>query len=165
MMIATTYPIIDQLMTNALAWLTQLRECLLEEAEVFRLSQDTARIDEIAKLKKQLVANLELFSSQCAEVLGTENLACNQDGMMAYFQLAQIAGFNMETLPGSWSHVRALCVECQALNEQNGAMIALLSRHNAQALQILRGKSQSSNTYGPDGSSKADLFKRSLISV
>jgi flagella synthesis protein FlgN len=52
-----------------------------------------------------------------------------------------------------------------ALNEQNGAMIALLSRHNTQSLHILKGKSQSSNTYGPDGSSKADLFKRSLISV
>ena len=165
MMIATTYPIIEHLMVNALTWVIQLRECLLEETEVLRLSQGIERIDEIANQKKQLVAPLELFNSQCAEILNTENLACSHDGITAYFQIAKIAGFNTEILVEKWAQIRVLCVECQALNEQNGAMIALLSRHNTQSLHILKGKSQSSNTYGPDGSSKADLFKRSLISV
>ncbi|MDO9104265.1 MAG: flagellar protein FlgN [Methylovulum sp.] len=164
-MIEKTYPITEKLVVNALQLVEQLRQQLIDEAEALKTNQHAELINAIATQKKQLVVQLELFNTQCGQVLATEKLPNNQSGIAVYFQRAADLGLLTAELTNQWAKVQAYCSECRVLNDQNGASIALLSRHTNRSLQLLKGKPQTSNTYGRDGSSNSELYSRPLISV
>jgi len=163
--IEKTYPITENLIANALQLAQQLQLQLEQEAENLKSGQQPAMIDAIAANKKQLVAELEQFNSQLGQVLATETLANNQQGLQDYFQRAASIGLNVDHTRDNWTQLMTICAECRTLNEQNGASIELLARHSKRALHILKGKPQFAHTYGPDGASRSDLITRTLISV
>jgi len=164
-MIEKTYPITEKLVSNALQLVEQLYQQLTQEADALKQGQDAELINTIAANKKQLVVQLELFNTQCGQVLATEKLPNNQEGINGYFQRAAAAGLLTDILTNNWTRIQSLSSECRTLNEQNGASIALLSLHTNRSLHILKGKSQASNTYGPDGASQSERYTRTLISV
>ncbi|MDP2901998.1 MAG: flagellar protein FlgN [Methylovulum sp.] len=164
-MIEKTYPITEKLILNALHLVEGLRFQLIQEVEALKNAQNAELINTIATNKKQLVVQLELFNTQCGQVLSTENLPNNQDGITEYFRRAAAASILTDELIRYWAQIQTLCSECKILNDQNGASIALLARHTDRSLHILKGKPHTSNTYGPDGSSQSELYARPLISV
>ncbi len=164
-MIEKTYPITEKLFANGLKLTQNLFELLKAEYQQLKQKTDPASIASLAERKKDIVTQLEQFSKQLGQVLATEKLLVNQEGVLGYLAKAKAAGINVAELSDSWLNITTLSKACQALNEQNGASIDLLSRHTQRSLHILRGKTQLTTTYGPDGSTRSELFSHTLISV
>lgn len=164
-MIDKTYPITEKLILNALQLAQQLHQELTREAEALKKSQQAELISNIAANKKQLVAQMEQFNAQLTQVLATESLPNNQEGIKGYFNRAETSGLLTAESTRNWTQLMLTCAECRSLNEQNGAGIDLLSRHTKRSLDILKGKPEFANTYGSDGSTQSDRHSRTLISV
>jgi len=164
-MIEKTWPIIEKLITNALHLTEQLYQQLTQEADTLKNLPHTELINTIAANKKQLVMQLEQFNTQCGQILATEKLPDNQEGIKEYFQRAEAAGLPTVDASSQWAKIQLICSECRTLNEQNGAGIELLACHTKRSLHILKGKPHGSNTYGPDGAPESDPFTHTLILV
>jgi len=164
-MIEKTWPIIEKLILNALHLTGQLYQQLTQEADTLKKPLHTELINNIAANKKQLVMQLEQFNMQCGQILETEKLPNNQEGIMEYFQQAKALGLTTVESTNNWTQIQLICTQCRTLNEQNGASIELLAYHTNRSLYILKGKTHSSNTYGPDGASQSDQFSHTLILV
>ena len=164
-MIEKTWPITEKLILNALQLTEQLYEQLTREADTLKKPLHTELINDIATSKKQLVAQLEQFNTQCGQILATEKLPNNQEGLTTYFQRAETAGLQTVEPINHWAQIQFICSGCRTLNEQNGASIELLAYHTKRSLHILKGKTHSSNTYGPDGATQSDPFTHTLILV
>jgi flagella synthesis protein FlgN len=163
-MIEKTWPITEKLILNALHLTGRLYQQLIQEADTLKKPLHT-ELNNIAANKKQLVCQLEQFNVQCGQILATEKLLNNQEGIKVYFQRAQAAGLPTAELINNWAQIQFICSECRTLNEQNGAGIELLAYHAKRSLHILKGKPHSSNTYGPDGAAQSDPFTHTLILV
>ena len=164
-MIQQTFPITENVLSNGLKASQQLLDLLNAESENLAHSTDPHALTAIADSKKAVVSELELFTQQLTQLLATEQLTVNHQGITRYLGKAQAAGLNINHSHSCWINITAISQKCRTLNEQNGACIALLSRHTQRALQILRGKPQTGNTYGADGATRSELFSRTLISV
>jgi flagella synthesis protein FlgN len=164
-MIKQTFPITEQLVLNALPVAQQLHQELNREADALKSQHQAELISSTAANKKQLVTQLEQFNTQITQVLTTEKLPNNQDGIREYFNRAEAAGLSTAHLVNNWTQLMIVCAECRNLNEQNGAGIDLLSRHTKRSLDILKGKPEFASTYGSDGSAQSDRYSRTLISV
>ncbi len=164
-MIEKTFPITEKLLANGVKFSQKLFELLNLELEQLKQKADPAILTTIATNKREVVAQLEQFSNQLGQILATEKLTLNQDGVQTYMAKAKAANINIAESWQRWQQITALSQQCRLLNEQNGASIDLLSRHIQRSLQILRGKSQLTSTYGPDGSTRSVLFSHTLISV
>lgn len=164
-MIQKTWPITEKLIINALQLTEQLYQLLIEEADTLQKPMQAELIESIATNKKQLVTQLEQFNQQCGQVLATEELPNNHEGINAYFQKATASGLSIIEITQQWATIQDLCIKCRDLNEQNGASIELLSYHTQHSLHILKGNPQRSNTYGANGARKNDPFTHTLILV
>ncbi|MGD0960145.1 MAG: flagellar protein FlgN [Methylomonas sp.] len=164
-MIEKTFPITQTLLIDGLAATQSLLDLLHSEAESLARKTDPRLLTSIADRKKEVVSKIEQFAKQLGQVLATEKLLVNHDGIDYYLTKAQGAGINIGDARAHWANITALSKKCRTLNEQNGACIELLSRHTQRALQILKGKSLAAATYGPDGVTRNEFFSNSLISV
>lgn len=164
-MIEKTFPIAEKLLANGLKSTQKLFELLNAEFEQLKQKTDPTILSNLAANIKDTVSQLEQFSKQLGQVLATEKLVINQEGVTSYFSKAQTAGINVADSSKVWLDIVTLSKKCRTLNEQNGASIDLLSRHTQRSLQVLRGKSQLTTTYGPDGTTRSELFSHTLISV
>ncbi|WKJ89864.1 flagellar protein FlgN [Methylomonas montana] len=164
-MIEKTYLITEKLLNNGLNVTQNLLELLNAESDKLKQTVDPDVISAIAANKKDLVVQLEQFTKQLGQVLATEQLAIGNDGIKTYLIKAKETGIDISETWNCWHRISKLAEKCRAVNEQNGASIALLSRHTQRSLQILRGKSPLAATYGPDGVTRNELFSHTLISV
>lgn len=164
-MIEKTYPLTEKLILNALQLALELCQELNQEADALKKTQQADLIHIIAANKKQLVAQLEQFNAQLAQILATEKLPNDHASIREYFKRAETAGLLTAESNGNWAQLMLVCAECRDLNEQNGAAIDLLSRHTKRSLDILKGKPELAITYGSDGSTQSDRYTRTLISV
>lgn len=164
-MIEKTFPIAEKLLSNGLGFTQKLSELLSAEFDLLQRQNDPAALATLATGKKELVGQLEQFTKQLSQVLATEKLPFGQEGVTTYLAKAQAAQFNIAPALQTWQQLANLGQKCRSLNEQNGASIELLNRHTQRSLQILRGKSQLTSTYGPDGNTRSTLFSHTLISV
>jgi flagella synthesis protein FlgN len=164
-MIEKTFPLIEKQILSLLPLVELLYQQINQEAEILKQAQQAELIGFIASNKNQLVAQIERVSRQLSELLALEKLPNNQEGISLCFQRAEAAGFSTLEAARSWAQIVQLSADCKALNERNGACIDLLSRHAKRSLQILKGKPQIGNTYGPDGIAEADYLGRTIISV
>lgn len=164
-MIEKSLPIAEKLLVSGLKSTQQLFELLNQEAEQLKRIQNPDLLNQIAIDKRASAGQLEQFSKQLAQVLNTEQLSLNADGINLYLSKAEHAGLNVIEAKRCWHALNELNPKCRSLNEQNGATIGLLSRHTQRALHILRGKSPLATTYGPDGSTRNELYSHTLVSV
>lgn len=164
-MINKTYPITEKLLDKGLELSLKLYDLLTREQRVLKKRLPAEELARIANDKKDTIIRLEQFSKQMIQVLATENLSLHQQDMAKYFQTALKAGFSIDKATNQWQQISSVGKKCQALNEQNGAAIHLLTRHNHRLMEILRGQPQTATTYGPDGATRGARFSQSLISV
>ena len=164
-MIAKTFPITGKLIKNGLILTQQLYQKLLEEADSLKENKQAELIAQIATQKQGLVHQINQFTEQLGKILATEKTPNNSAGIYEYFVIARNAGFDTDEITLHWSQLSDLSEKCRFLNQQNGASIELLSRHVQRSLQLIKGKPDTVNTYGPDGSTKNDLYSHTQISV
>lgn len=164
-MINKTFPIAEKLLTNGLQLSQTLFQRLQEETDILRRKQPALFLDTITRQKQQLISELNLFAKQLGQVLETEKLPNNRNGIIAYLEKAANAGLDTSQVLNQWGQINELAIQSQSLNDQNGATIDLLLRHTRQSLNILKGKPQAPQTYGPDGTTKSDLYSSTLFSV
>ncbi|MGZ5049746.1 MAG: flagella synthesis protein FlgN [Methylobacter sp.] len=165
-MIEKTYPVTEQLVTNALQLAQQLLQELNQEAGILKNpGQPTELLSNIAANKRQLVEQMEQFNSHLSQVLSLEKLPNSQEGMNEYFKRAEAANLQTTNLVGKWTQLMQICADCRDLNEQNGASIDLLSRHAKRSLDIIKGKPETASTYGSNGITQSERHVRTLISV
>lgn len=164
-MIHKTFPIAEKLLDSGLHLSQSLHRHLQEEMEAFKQHRTSASLESMTLRKQQLVNELNQFAKQLGQVLETERLPNNQLGINAYLDKATNAGLDVSELVKTWKQITDLAVTSRALNDRNGASIDILLRHTRQSLNILKGKSPTATTYGPDGSTKSDLLSGTSISV
>ncbi len=164
-MIEHTFPIAEQLISNALQLSQRLYQQLTQEADSLVRSPQSGFISVVANNKRDLVTQLDLFNKQLEQILAAEQLPHSQDGINTYFQMAVIANLSTDTLKANWEQLMRLCADCKHLNEQNGASIEILARHNKRTLHILKGKSEVVTSYGRDGGVISEFQNSTLISV
>jgi flagella synthesis protein FlgN len=164
-MVEKTWSILEKLILNALHLTGQLYQQLSQEADALKKPLHSELINNIAANKKRLVMQLEQLNIQCGQILATEKLPNSQEGIKGYFQLAEAAGLSVAELINNWAQIQFTSAECRTLNEQNGVSIELLAYHTKRSLHILKGKTHSSNTYGPDGTAESDPLTHTLILV
>jgi flagella synthesis protein FlgN len=164
-MINKTYPITEKLLNNGLDLSRTLLDLLTKEADNLKQNADSTSISNIANNKKETVSQLEQFSKQLTQVLATEKLLLSPSGIADYFKKAETANLNTSTSTLLWKKIISISKKCRLLNEKNGASINLLAQHTQRALHILKGKSQQTTTYGPDGSTYSVRSSHSLVSV
>jgi len=163
-MIEKTYPVATKLAKNGLIHTQKLFQLLGEEASILRKNQTPELLAGIAAEKQLLVTQLNQFTKQLSQILNTENLALDQNGIKNYLEKAKNAGLKATELSQYWFEITELSKKCRDMNERNGASIDLLTRHNQRSLQIIKGSGQTINTYGPDGTTSSELNSQNLVS-
>ncbi len=161
-MVEKTWPFAEQLIANMLALTGQLHQQLSQETDILKSGAQARLMDQCTAAKKQLVNQLEQLNQQISQILAAEKLPNNQDGVNGYFQQVEAAGLPVAETVNKWKQIQQICFECRTLNEQNGASIELLSLHAKRSLDILKGKTGASNTYGRDGVTKSDALTHTL---
>lgn len=164
-MINKTFPIAEKLLSSGLQLSQSLHQQLREETAILKHNQPAATLDIVTHQKQQLINELNLFAKQLGQILETEQLPNNRIGINAYFDKAAKAGLDISQATEKWKQITDFAAKSRTLNDQNGASIDLLLRHTRQSLNIIKGKPQTTHSYGPDGSTKSDLFSGTLISV
>ena len=164
-MIEKTFPITEKLLANCLLSIRKLYELLNTEHDHLQQTIDPTVLFTLSSNKKELVAQLEQFSNQLRQILSIEELLIEKAGVVKYLEKAKLADFSTNKALQYWLDIETLSKKCKSLNEQNAASIDLLSRYTQRSLQVLRGKSQLTSTYGPDGNTRSVLFSHTLISV
>lgn len=157
-----SWPIAEQLIASMLDQAEQLRLQLNQEAEILKSGAQPHLMDQCTAAKKILAVQLDQLNRQFSQLLVSQKLPDNQDGVNAYLRQAEVLGFPTGDATSQWEKVRQVCAECKDLNEHNGACIDLLSLHAKRSLDILKGKTGNSNTYGKDGISKSDALTHTL---
>lgn len=161
-MIENTWATAEKLILNTLILTKQLHQQLAQEADILKTGQQPELIDQSTIQKKQLINQLESLHSQFSQLLASEHLPNNQEGIQLYLQRAETAALSTKETLANWRQIQQLCAECKSLNEQNGASIELLSLHAKRSLDILKGKSQAANIYGRNGVTQSDALTHTL---
>jgi flagella synthesis protein FlgN len=161
-MIENSWPFAEKLILDIVEATAQLRQQLAQEAELLKTGPQAELIDASAAQKKRLANQLEGLNSQLGRLLAAEQVTTNQEGVALYLQRAEAAGLPTAQTLANWRQFRRLCAECQALNEQNGASIELLSLHAKRSLDILKGKTHATNTYGRNGTAQSESLNHTL---
>ncbi len=164
-MINKTYPIAEKILSQGLQLNQTLLTLLKKEADRLGKPANATDIMKLAEQKKQTVQQLEQFSQQMMQILATESLEFTPSGLESYFGKAQAAGIDIHQGRATWQNITMLISRCHLLNEQNGASIALLMRHNQRIQQIFRGKNQQTTTYTANGSTSSVQFSRAIASA
>lgn len=164
-LINQTFPIAEKLIANGLSLTEQLHQILQNEAIALKQHSLAETIDEITQQKQPIAQELNLFTKQLAQILETEQLPNTQQGLSDYLTRAEQAAFDTSQTDENWAALLEATEQCRLLNDQNGASIEILLRHTRQSLNILKGKPQTTSTYGPDGNTKSDLFSGTFFSV
>ena len=158
-------PIAEKLIANGLKLSEQLYRELQQEETILNQATQPELLDAVTGQKQPLIQELNLSSKQLGQILQTEQLPNDKEGMRAYFDLAEKIGLNAGKAAEDWQAMIEKTEQCRSLNEQNGAAIELLLRHTRQSLNILKGKPQTAATYGPDGNTRSDIFTGTSFSV
>jgi flagella synthesis protein FlgN len=148
---------LTDLIQTELVMATKLQEILQQEFDI--LSGDNP--EKIEAISKDKLAQMQQLSQQLAkrdQLLTILHLPPGKEGTdMMVRQLPQ-----GHELTGNWGQLQQLSGELQQQNTINGDIIAIGQRRAKQALDILRGKNNIPETYGPGGESRTDATPSSL---
>lgn len=136
------------LLSNGLQSLKEL--CVVLQREQQSLAQNNAELLEQCAVEKQpLIQHLNDFQQSWQSKFSTMGLPCSNEGMDLYIH--NLHSSQQVELQDLWRAFAEQGKICQTLNQVNGNVIAINSKHLKQLLAILHGQSLSPSTYGPNG--------------
>jgi flagella synthesis protein FlgN len=145
------------LIQTELVLATNLQEILQREFDI--LSGDSpTKIEAISREKLKQMQQLTQQLTKRDQLLTTLRLPPGKEGTdILIRQLPQ-----GHELFNYWERLQELSSELQQQNTINGGIVAVGQRRAKQALDILRGKHNIPETYGPEGESRTDATPSSL---
>lgn len=121
-------------------------------------ADDTEALNEAVAAKSDCIARL-------GELERRRQTLCEASGFpLGPEQMAELADWCDEDgrILGCWSHLMQIATDCNALNQTNGAIIAVRSQMLGQSIAVLRGVDPNPDTYAREGRSGAATNQRSL---
>lgn len=141
----------EQRVTSALLQLLKQEQSTLIDATIDGLT-------ELIRIKATHIHELGVLAKQRYAALAVAGFDANESGMRQWAD-AQPADSDVHTL---WNGLLELATEAKELNRINGMLVARHLMRNQTELNILQGKPQNANFYGPDGQSTGKGIGRGL---
>ena len=133
----------------------QLLAVLHKEHEQLR-TRAFAALEQSAQRKQELLTHLQQCDRQRCQLLATEGLTPDSDGMEDWANRSEAGA----TLRQTWLELQQTATRCRDDNRRNGRLTALSQRLLRQLMLICRGTSPpAQETYSADGSFTADPSK------
>lgn len=143
----------------------RLNQSLLEESLVLKQSLSAETLNTIAAQKTHLVTELNQKTTVLTNLIGSSSMSKIGIDIKAYIKGLTISNSVKNELASAWLSIEDSLTSNQSLNEQNGATLELLSRHQRRRLQILSGQNPTTQTYGPDGVTHYGQSSKALASA
>jgi len=140
------YQTLSRLIKDELGLAQRMLEIMESEFTALRGDDPSA----INSNSKEKLAHMQLMEQQ----LGRRNQFLNELGLPSDKPGTDIATGKAQQhgdLRSLWDELQSLATKLQKQNEINGAIVAFSQRHIRQALDILSGKENLSNTYSQKG--------------
>jgi flagella synthesis protein FlgN len=148
---------LSDLIQTELVMATKLQEILQREFDI--LSGDIP--EKIEAISKEKLAQMQQLAQQLAkrdELLTILRLPSGKEGTDMMVQQLPPG----HELTSNWGQLQQLSGELQHQNTINGDIVAIGQRRAKQALDILRGKNNIPETYGPGGESRTDATPNTI---
>lgn len=145
-----------QLITDDIAPTRHLLEILKAESLALH-GRNMVEMEHILAQKQALVIVLEQHGRRRSQLMSSLGLPANRAGLEEVAKHSSVG----EALLKAGDELNALMVECQAANEQNGALIQLQQLTTAQQLRILNG-GDTATLYDSRGSTAGKMRPRPL---
>jgi flagellar biosynthesis/type III secretory pathway chaperone len=140
-----------------------MRRLLEQEAEQLQ-NRDIESIAKTTREKEALVETTNALVKVQYQCLNVPDLD-KKGGLEALFSALPSSSPETAGLKKRWQEIKRSTAQCNALNESNGAYIALFRQHVQRSLDVLHGQSSTSLVYGPDGIGHRQNSSRTLLSV
>lgn len=151
---------LTSLLSAQTALAERLHDLLTREYDL--LTRVTAEApDDLGRLladKQALLAEIAEADRQLRETLAAQGLAADSTGLDALLARLDDSG----GLARSWQRLAALLHECETQNLTNGGLVELSQRQVQFALDVLRGETTGTSTYGADGHTRSLGRSRSI---
>jgi len=165
MLIEKTFPIALTVLDNGLKHAQHLWQLLQHEADLLLEAQRADQLKALAEQKQRCVESLTQVSKQIAQILASEQLPHDAQGIADYFDRAASCGLPARQGTQKWQTLAELSKNCRDLNEKNGVRIEMLTRYAQRRLQLLKGRTETSITYGRDGITRSAAASHTLVTV
>lgn len=126
--------------------------------------RDASCLQETIKTKESLAERINGLTDAQQSLFKNHNLPTGREGLDRLFAALPSAP-TTDAFRAKWNQIKALAHECNDLNANNGAYIALMNQHVQRSLDVLHGRSQHEFVYGPDGIRRRPAASRKLLSV
>jgi len=135
---------IRELLQQEINLSTQLLENLQLENQALG-NNDLESVEEIASVKQQAIATLELLGRQRESLLKNAGFSNDKIGMETFIK-------QYLDLDHDWQQLMSTVSKCRRQNEINGIIINAASRNTRDALSILKGQQSNDKVrYGSKG--------------
>ena len=153
-----------ELSQETLHRINTLHQLLQNEAQLLNCGSSES-IASLAAEKQETVSAIDKLDKQQNDILHSQNLPGGKEGLIEYVNQFGQKNPQLLELETYWAKISQRLLKCRALNESNGACIALRHHHCGRSLEILQGKSNAALIYGPDGGKQQDAAPRSSLTV
>ena len=134
---------------------------LLRQEQVALSLGHTSELPTLIEQKNLLAEQLGNLATRRNALLAEQEFSADRPGIEAWCARHPLE----KGVAEAWAKILTLATEAKELNRLNGDLIALRMRHNALALEALRGGDQTLSLYGPDGQSMPPGSRRINDSV
>jgi flagellar biosynthesis/type III secretory pathway chaperone len=138
--------VLTKQVTKQISYAEQLLELLASENEVL-ITNDPQSLDKVVEEKQTLLTQLESGMVTITKSLSKHGFTADIDGFNTLLQQLP----NNSPLHRQWHKLQALALQCKNSNEVNGGIVSQRQHHIRQAMDILKGKPSSKNTYDKQG--------------
>lgn len=160
-----SFPLSEEFLNQGLNHCQKLFQLLSEESGDLHQGKALDSLDTLTKQKQHIIAELEQFTRQFAQVMANQHLTIQADDVEQFFAQARNDGLDVRSQHVLWQKINQFAKRCQELNERNGAAIELLLRYNQRAIKVLQGSARPSTLYGPDGAAFSEQISQTNFTV
>jgi flagellar biosynthesis/type III secretory pathway chaperone len=148
--------VMRRILSTQLAAATRLRDVLTREYDILRQPTPDG-LDALLPEKQAALNALADADRELRDALGNQATARAADIEQSMAQLDATGG-----LAGTWRQLADVLRECETRNQTNGSLVELSRQHVELALNVLRGETPPTSTYGSNGQTERAARSRSI---
>ena len=145
---------IRHLLNSQLAAATALRDVLAREYDILRQPTPDG-LDTLLPEKQAALNALANADQDLREALGDQADTADIEQAMTRLDASG-------ALVRSWRQLAEVLRECETRNQTNGSLVELSRQHVELALNVLRGETPATSTYGSNGQTQRAARSRSI---